>query len=278
MCRLFGFRSSLPSRGHRSLVRAQNALAEQAAAHPHGWGIGWYVGDDAYVIKSESAAHTSESFRQAASRLESNVILAHVRRATVGAISPLNVHPFRSGRWLFAHNGTLHGFAELGAALQAELPEALRDRVLGSTDTETVFFWLLARLAPHGVCWDGRSEVDTDYAGPVLLDAVADLRTRAEAASGEPAILNFLLTNGDVFFAHRLGRELFFATQKRSCGDYATCPQRDKVCLLPERTDGRVNHLLVASERIGEEDVWEEVPDGGMLALSKDFHLKMARG
>lgn len=273
MCRLFGFRSAIPSRAHRSLVRANNALAEQASAHPHGWGIGWFVGDDAYLIKSESAAHTSDSFRRAADTLASNVLIAHVRRATVGQVSPLNVHPFRSGRWLFAHNGTIHGFEELRTQLHAELPANLKARLLGTTDTETLFFWLLARLAERGVCIDGRGSIDPDVVAEVLADGVAELRHRAAQVGAEPPIVNFLFTNGDLFFAHRSGRELFFATQKRSCADVLTCPQPNKRCLEATRSGQAVSHLLVASEPIGDEDVWEEVPEGGMVILSADFRL-----
>lgn len=216
MCRLFGFRSSVPSRAHRSLVAASNALAEQAAEHPHGWGIGWFVGEDAYLIKSESAAHSSESFRRAADTLASNVLIAHVRRATVGSVNPLNVHPFRSGRWIFAHNGTIHGFEQLRRGLHADLPPALQARLLGTTDTETLFFWLLARLAEVGVCWDGRGGVEPTRVGEALADAVAELGLRAAQAGAEAPIVNFLLTNGDLFVAHRRGRELWFATDRKS--------------------------------------------------------------
>lgn len=273
MCRLFGFRSSLRTHAHRSLVHAENALAEQAAAHPHGWGIGWYVGDDAYLIKSESAAHTSESFRRAADQLESNVFIAHVRRATVGAVSPLNVHPFRSGRWLFAHNGTIDGFEALRPQMLREIPEHLRGRILGTTDTETLFFWLLGRMCESHACPDGRGVIEPERLGELLTDAVAELRHRAAQAGADRPILNFLLTNGDVFLAHRHGRELYFATQKRVCADAETCVQPRKVCLEPRRPSGPVNHLIVASERIGDTDQWEEVPEGGMVILSKDFNL-----
>ena len=39
MCRLFGFRSSVESRAHNSLVVAENAVANQANQHSDGWGI-----------------------------------------------------------------------------------------------------------------------------------------------------------------------------------------------------------------------------------------------
>jgi predicted glutamine amidotransferase len=47
VCRLFGFRSSVPSQPHRSLMDAENALAAQSLRHPDGWGIGWFADGDA---------------------------------------------------------------------------------------------------------------------------------------------------------------------------------------------------------------------------------------
>jgi hypothetical protein len=43
------------------------------------------------------------------------------------------------------------------------------------------------------------------------------------------------------------------------------------------RVDGRVNHLLVSSERIGDEDRWETVPDGTLIVLTEDFRLQMTK-
>lgn len=34
----------------------------------------------------------------------------------------------------------------------------------------------------------------------------------------------------------------------------------------------------MASERIGDEDIWEEVPEGGMVLLSEDFRLRQSLG
>ena len=46
MCRLFGFRSVIPSQMHRSLIAADNALGRQSERHPDGWGVAYYVDGD----------------------------------------------------------------------------------------------------------------------------------------------------------------------------------------------------------------------------------------
>jgi len=271
MCRLFGFKSAVLSRAHRSLVEAENALSAQAKQHPDGWGIAWFQGGQAWVVKSELGASDSQSFRRASESLASNTLIAHVRRATVGATSPNNTHPFRCARWVFAHNGTLHGFENLRASMLADLPHPLRDNILGTTDTETLFHWLLAQLVAAGI--DLTTTPDGARVLPVLRDARGRLLERAATAGCPPPVINFLLTDGHLFVAQRYGRELFMATQKTFCRDAGICSWPDKICLLPARPGNRLNHLIVASERIGDEDRWEEVPEGAILAVGDDLQL-----
>ncbi len=277
MCRLFGFRSAVLSRAHRSLIEAENALAVQARAHPDGWGIGWFHGEEAYLLKSAAGAEACEDFRRASERLASHTLVVHVRRATVGAIDPRNVHPFRHGRWVFAHNGTLHGFDVLGPVLAEDTPASLRAQVIGDTDTEALFAWLLGRMDAAGIDARGVVPVDVVALTEVLREALGMLFALCARLGLERPIVNFLLTNGRVFVANRAGRELYLASQKRRCRDAATCPA-EKICLAPVRADDRVNHLLVASEPIGDEDVWEPIPDNTMVALTEGFRLHVAAG
>ena len=274
MCRLFGFRSAVPSRAHRSLVQAQNALADQAREHPHGWGIGWFAGGDAYVVKSHAAAADCGTFREAAERLSSNTLVAHVRKATQGGVSGWNTHPFRNGRWLFAHNGNIYGFAGMAERMRAATPEALRPRRLGETDSEAFFFFLLGKMEALGVDAAGAAPTPPEAVAAAASAARAAVRAWAEEQGADPPIVNFLLTNGEDFFAHRCGRELFFSTQKFMCRDALTCAEPEKPCLLAVRPHDRVNHLLVTSEQIGDEDRWEEVPERTLLALGADFRLR----
>ena len=108
----------------------------------------------------------------------------------------------------------------------------------------------------------------------VVRDAVDQLYAEVENHDCPAPIVNFILTNGDVFIAMRAGLELYFATQKNRCGDFETCAEPRKVCMKPVRPDKRVNHLIVSSERIGREDIWEELPQGHVVSLSKGFEVE----
>ena len=102
--------------------------------------------------------------------------------------------------------------------------------------------------------------------------------------------MNFILTNGRLFFAQRLGIDLYLASQKVFCRDYADCSEPDKVCMDVARPLGqlwrpasngrptrKVNHLTVASEPIGDESIWEMVPDGALVVVDEGLNLSMHR-
>jgi glutamine amidotransferase len=275
LCRLFGFRSALPSRPHRSLVEAENAVVSQSMRHPDGWGVGWFVDDDAYVVKSATPAHACERFRRVSSRLTSHTFIVHVRRATVGAIDPMNAHPFRHGRWLFAHNGTVHGFDALRPWVEERTDPRLRAQILGETDSEHLFFFLLSSMAKAGVDPNGREPSEARAVAGALRQALAPLDAEARRRGVDRPSTNVMLTDGRSFIAHRAGIPMYMSTQKRFCADAPTCPEPNKVCLGGARAaDQRVTHLLVASEPIGgDENVWEEIPDGGTVVLDAGFRL-----
>lgn len=273
MCRMFGFRSAVPSRAHRSLVEAENALSTQSTLHPDGWGIGWFVDDDAYVVKASSAAHACERFQRASVRLTSHTFLVHVRKATVGLVDPANAHPFRFGRWLFAHNGTLFGFEQLRAWLEPKILPQLRPLVLGDTDSEHLFYYLLSELERAGIDRTGRRPSDALLVGEVVRGALLAIDERARELDLERPIANILLTDGRLMVGHRAGMPLLLSTQKRFCADLHTCPAPSKVCMQLRRTPNLpVNHFLLASERIGEdENIWEDLPDGATVVLDERF-------
>ncbi len=275
MCRLFGFRSAVPSRAHKSLMDAENALARQSTRHPDGWGIGWFVDDDAYVVKSAAAAHACTRFQRVSSALSSHTMVVHVRRATVGDNDHFNAHPFRFGRWIFAHNGTVFGIDRLRPWMDQFIDEGFLPLVLGDTDSEHLFYYLLSALTDNGVDRSGRHPSDAATVGRVVREALVALDEEALRQGLERPITNVLLTDGRLFVAHRAGMPLWLSTQKRFCPDFDRCPEPSKVCMLEARpAEVPVNHLLVASERIGpEENVWEEVTDGATVVLDEGYHL-----
>src|SRR4029453_4002751 len=133
MCRLFGFRSVIPSQVHRSLLAAENALGKQSNEHPDGWGVAFYVDGSPHIPRSPKSPPGAPLFSRLSGVVSSETVLAHVRRATQGTKTVLNCHPFQYGRWAFAHNGDIPEFDRHRTALLAEVAQNLRRYVLGDT-------------------------------------------------------------------------------------------------------------------------------------------------
>ena len=288
MCRLFGFRSNVPSRAHGSLVAAENALAQQAEAHRDGWGIGYFMGNEAYILKSDAGAADDERFARISRRLESHTFVVHVRRATVGQIDYLNSHPFRHGNWVFAHNGTIYGFEEMKDRVMAEIRDDLKELIFGRTDSEHLFYFIVSALDRAGISDCGRSDVDVALAARTISEALGRLFEWSEQLGIQAPLTNFILTNGRQFFAQQAGIDLWLATQKVFCSDYVTCAEPDKICMdvvrplemlwvkdFGPRPVRPVNHITVASERMGNENIWELVPEGALVVLDEDFNMSL---
>src|SRR3712207_4809950 len=94
MCRLFGFRSSVPAAVHPSLVTERNSLLEQSREHKDGWGIAAYGEEERpLVAHGVGPAHSDPDFERVSSQVSARTVVAHVRLASVGAVERRNTHP-----------------------------------------------------------------------------------------------------------------------------------------------------------------------------------------
>jgi len=146
MCELLAMSSLEPA----TLSISLEAFSERgglSAPHKDGWGAAFYSGRDARRLRETGAASRSSGIRFLREQeYRSNLVLAHVRQATKGAVSLENTQPFArelGGRMhVFAHNGDLIGLEDATAA------DLGRFRPIGDTDSEHAFCLLLARLEP----------------------------------------------------------------------------------------------------------------------------------
>ncbi|MCB9683470.1 MAG: class II glutamine amidotransferase [Alphaproteobacteria bacterium] len=264
MCRLFGFRSVLQSQVHRSLRSADNALAVQSREHPDGWGVAYYVAGSPHILKSTGTAGSDHLFERVSGLLTSDTVVAHVRRATQGALSTLNCHPFQHGRWVMAHNGDIPAFPEVRDALVEQVAPKFRRFLMGDTDSEVVFHLFLGRLAER---------VDLHRRGTPLDDVVCALRetvaiVRELADSPERrSLLTLMVTDGELLVAHHGGKDLCYSTWKQRCPERETCTFLGPTCEAPVTHRQHVNHLLVSSEPLLGENAWERLAEGEVVAV-----------
>ncbi len=268
MCRLFGFRSVLKSQVHQSLLGADNALAAQSAFHPDGWGVAYYVADSPHLLKSTSQALDDAIFTRLSGIVSANTVLAHIRKATQGNLSPLNSHPFQHGRWVFAHNGDIPNFSKVSAALREQVSPIFRRYILGDTDSEVIFFLLLTELSRRAEIH--RPGVPLDVLVDCVRNTVALVREISDDADNK-ALLTFILSNGESMLAHEGGKDLLVSTHKKSCSETASCSFFAPECLAPTR-NGYVSHFLASSEPLQGENVWRKLCEGDIVAV--DCHMR----
>ena len=271
MCRLFGFRSVIPSQVHRSLVAADNAIAKQSERHPDGWGVAYYVDGSPHMTKSAGGAMDDAIFRRVSGVVSSETVVAHIRKATQGNLTVLNSHPFQYGRWVMAHNGDIPTFARKKAALDAAIMPKLRRFILGDTDSERVFFLFLSELTRYG---ELSQRFGVDEVIPAIAATVARVREIADEAD-QRSLLTLLVTNGQTMVAHHGGKELFFSTWKKRCADRDLCPSLSKSCESATEPGGSVNHMLIASEPLQGENVWEPLVEGDIVGV--DWRMRLMR-
>jgi glutamine amidotransferase len=253
MCRLFAIRSRQPVSAYESLVSAPHSLQRQSCGdarkecHQDGWGIGYYIGGDAERVRSPRSALGDSAFQTLAETIRARTLLAHVRQASMGTVAESNCHPFLYGRWMFAHNGTIAGFPAVHERLNASLPDHLRPRIAGDTDSEHAFYLILARLEKNGE--DLQRPISPKVLCQVMSDTIRWLADMCPGTGEEPSRFNFVLTDGQVLVASRWGHTL-------SC-----CKSSEGVMIASEPTTG-----------VG----WSEVPDRVLFWIDKDLNYEVS--
>jgi len=153
--------------------------------HADGWGIAFFEERGVRLfIDNHAACDSPVAELICRYPIKSRNVIAHIRKATMGAVALENCHPFMReqwGRyWVFAHNGDLKGYAP---RLHGHF------RPVGDTDSERAFCWLMQEL--------GKAHVG--------VPTIAELtRTLAELVPqvARFGTFNFLLSNGEALWAH----------------------------------------------------------------------------
>jgi predicted glutamine amidotransferase len=92
------------------------------------------------LFKGTHPAWNDQNLREVATHIRTPLLFAHVRASSGTPVQRSNCHPFRYGRWLWMHNGSLAGFPEVKPDLLMAVDASLYPHIEASTDTETLFF------------------------------------------------------------------------------------------------------------------------------------------
>ena len=185
MCELFAITSPRPLRANPWLREFYSHSPE----HPDGWGLATFH-DGIPSIEKEPVQATRSPYLAArlTEPVDASTLLAHIRKATVGANDRVNCHPFvgrdnRGRVWTLVHNGTVFR----GDALAPYFP--LQE---GRTDSERILLHLLARVS-------ARQDVLARALTPEERFAEFALLVRDLAPGNK---LNLLAFDGDLLYAH----------------------------------------------------------------------------
>ena len=139
MCEIFGLSSQSDFEANDYLKN----FYSHSTHHPHGWGLACIARNGALIEKESIEASKSNYLKERLSQpVESKIILAHIRYATIGNVEYRNCHPFTGKdntgrRWTLIHNGTIFDYPKLNPYIQKQM---------GDTDSERIFIYLMERL------------------------------------------------------------------------------------------------------------------------------------
>jgi predicted glutamine amidotransferase len=225
--------------------------------HPHGWGVAVYDAMAASwrLQKHPACADGDARFLDVAVTSTGHALIAHVRKKTIGPVGLENTHPFQKGRWIFAHNGTIDDLD----GLRGEVSPTRLKEVLGATDSEVFFAYLLTSLDAFG---------DAERATPDQVEGALSRAVQRLSASPSLGAANFLLSNGQELYAYRRGRSLY-ALERRP-GDAIRASRRspETGAVIDTEWPSNRHAVLVASEAITDEP-WVAVDEGTLLAVRR---------
>lgn len=243
MCRMLGVVSTQPRVFALLLEQAPHNMALLSEKHPDGWGIALSKAKALWSVhKSILRALDDPEFHQFATSALGEIVIVHVRQKTRGRIRLENTHPFEATPWVFTHNGTVGNVGNIDAYISPSRRVAIR----GETDSERLFAFLLTRLdSVSNANGSMRAQVDR-----VLRDATQQLRSVPDLGTA-----SFLLSDGEVLYAHRLGAPLYLLERSRT---------REHFCSECDHNPC----IAVTTEPLTDEH-WVPLQDGDLVRIAK---------
>ncbi|MFQ5998227.1 MAG: class II glutamine amidotransferase [Candidatus Bathyarchaeia archaeon] len=165
----------------RKLAVTGRVKSGSKEGHRSGWGISYYEhGEAKYLARQSKDASDDPNYPVACTKLQEmnydGILIAHLRKASMGNISVENTHPFIHGQWSFGHNGTVKG----------AIPTNNDYHPAGTTDSERFFAYLVSWIKTNG---------DTTKA---IIEGLSVVRRECKYTS-----LSFLLSDGQRLYAYR---------------------------------------------------------------------------
>ncbi|MET9886439.1 class II glutamine amidotransferase [Streptomyces sp. NPDC006430] len=256
MCRWLAY-SGAPVLLDTILYKPKHSLIDQSlhstmgveTTNGDGFGVGWYTPDanTPATLRDIGPAWNNRNLREIADHVRSSLFFAHIRASTGTAVQQTNCHPFRHGRWMWMHNGSIADFHLLRRELTLLVDPALYADIEGTTDSEVMFFLAIT------------FGLDQDPPAAVARMAGTVERIGREHGVEFPLQMTVAVTDGDRIWAFRYSsqgnsRSLFYSSRVDSLRKL-----HPDVAFLQEASD---ETRLIVSEPLGDlPGAWNEVPE-----------------
>jgi predicted glutamine amidotransferase len=257
MCQLLGMNCNVPTDICFSF-EGFSARGGRTDAHADGWGIAFFEGRGCRVFLDSHPATTSpvaELVRRYP--IKSKHVVAHIRKATQGAVAVENTHPFMRelwGRyWVFAHNGNLEGGVPAGGNVY---------RPVGKTDSEAAFCVILEAL-----------RADHPRGPPSLPELHASLAAVTQTLRGRGPF-NYLLSDGEHLFAHCATRLHYVVRQAPFAAAHLI--DHDLTVDFGELTTRDDRVAVIATTPLTDNEVWTPIPPGRLVVFHEGAPVDVA--
>jgi len=213
MCRMVGvvFKDDFPLGALvdlRHVSQVGRIPGTKEPGHRDGWGIvSFRGGDPRYIGRSPREAFLDPSYDSALEDIPAldvpNIVMAHVRAASMGGAVMMNTHPFVVDGIVLGHNGTINDFHPVTSR-----------KPKGDTDSERLLLLLADRMSEKG-------DIKTALKSVILEDIVKH--------KFSAAIL--LVSDGKVLLGYRDYTKLpeYYELRIAKCGSYVSLFQ--ETCL-----------------------------------------------
>lgn len=250
MCELLGMSANVPTDICFSFAGLR-ARGGKTGPHKDGWGVAMYREGQVWCIHDPRPSADSDMADVISkTSLKCDVVISHIRQANVGEVCLPNTHPFYrqmwGKTWSYAHNGQLENSESLCAG---------HHQVLGSTDSEKAFCWILARLQ--------ESYADSE---PSIEELTNKLHSLTEVLRGM-GVFNMMLSDGDNLFCY-CTTKLHWIT-RRAPFKQATLSDDDVSVDFQEVTTDKDVVTVIATQPLTNDETWQQMQAGELCVFSQ---------
>ncbi|MBQ7707079.1 MAG: class II glutamine amidotransferase [Lachnospiraceae bacterium] len=185
MCQIFAYSSSKRTKLN-SILKEFYSHSEE---HPNGWGLATFDGVHANIEREPLRAAKSNYLKERFTEdIAAPVVLAHIRKATIGNVELKNCHPFtgfdtEGRRWTLIHNGTVFEFEPMNKYVK---------RQKGETDSERILLYIIDKINEES------KNKNRSLSESERFKVIENIVTKLSKGNK----LNLIIYDGDLLYVH----------------------------------------------------------------------------